>query len=65
MDDYTSPLINDEFRDIQLEHYIGGEPFIIPKKCLCDKETAIDIITYYIKNSGKLPISYNWINITE
>lgn len=63
MDDYSSPLINEEFIDVQIEHYIGGEPFKIPKSCLCDKETAIDIITYYIENSGQLPPSYNWIDV--
>lgn len=65
LDDYSSPLINNEFNDIWIEHHIGGEPFKIPKSCLCNKEAAVNIVTHYIENSGELSSSYNWIDIIE
>lgn len=65
MDDYTAPKINNEYDTIYLEHYIGGEPFKIPKSCLCDKETAINIIMHYINNYGALYSSFKWVDVSK
>ena len=58
MNDYSSPIISDGFDNINFEHYIGGEPFKIPKSCLCDEETAVNIIIHYIIHFFQFCIHY-------
>jgi hypothetical protein len=59
--DYLSPKIESK-APTYLSHYIGGEEMQVPDICLCDKETAFEIIKSYITNQ-KLTEDYEWVDI--
>lgn len=63
--DYTSPHIHSNEETKVLTHHVGGEPMKIPSNCLCDEETAVQIIKFFIENDGQLNPKYHWIDIND
>jgi len=64
--DYLAPLIKPAALPAKaITHYVGGEPTDVPDVCLCNEETAFDIIKSYIESGGKLDAKYKWVDIYE
>jgi len=57
---YLSPKISDNSE--ALKHFVSGEPMTIPKKCICSKNQAYDIIVEFLINK-KLHEKYDWLEI--
>lgn len=61
--DYLAPIISKTVAESVI-HYIGGQEISIPKKCLCSKKVAFQILSNYI-NKGILSNTYEWRDMYE
>jgi hypothetical protein len=58
--DYLAPKINNNSVEI-FKHYVGGQEMLVPSTNLCDKQTALKIIKYYIEEN-KLSEEFVWVD---
>lgn len=65
LSDYSAPLIHKNLQSNTISYYVGGEPMNIPDVCLGNEEIAYKIVSYFIKNKGKLLPDYKWIDIHD
>ncbi len=61
--DYLVP-VSEETETDTVEHYVGGEPFIVPVCSFVSREEAYKILRYFVEEQ-KVPDCVEWIDMYE
>lgn len=63
LSDYSVPIISSDEQVTVIEHYVSGEPFMIPSISLCNEDTAFNILSHYIETNGELLNQFEWVDL--